>query len=130
MKFTHTIIYVQNVTDTVAFYEAALGLSRVFVHEGGDYAEMATGDTVLAFAAEELREFNGFETVDNRADALPAGAEVCFTTDDVQGAYDKAVTAGAVSVKAPTEKPWGQVVAYIRDLNGFLIAFGSPMGEA
>ncbi|WP_317048478.1 VOC family protein [Flavobacterium ginsenosidimutans] len=33
----------------------------------------------------------------------------------------KATSFGAVIVSEPVEKPWGQIVAYARDLNGFLI---------
>jgi lactoylglutathione lyase len=33
----------------------------------------------------------------------------------------KATSFGAVLIKEPTAKPWGQVVAYVRDLDGFLI---------
>lgn len=29
--------------------------------------------------------------------------------------------AGAIVVKEPTQKPWGQTVGYVRDLNGFLV---------
>jgi len=33
----------------------------------------------------------------------------------------KATSFGAVIVSEPKKKPWGQVVAYVRDLDGFLI---------
>lgn len=46
-----------------------------------------------------------------------------------QNDYISAIKHNAMSVKQPTEKPWGQVVAYVRDINGCLIAFGSPMGN-
>ena len=44
MKLGYTILYVSDVEKTVAFYEAAFGLTRRFIHEGG-YAEMDTGET-------------------------------------------------------------------------------------
>ena len=34
------------------------------------------------------------------------------------GDYKRAVDAGAKSVSAPKILPWGQIVAYVRDLNG------------
>ncbi|MEM6437045.1 MAG: hypothetical protein AAF773_24805 [Cyanobacteria bacterium P01_D01_bin.115] len=37
------------------------------------------------------------------------------------------MAAGAVAVKVPTAKPWGQVVGYVRDLNGCLIEIASPV---
>ena len=33
----------------------------------------------------------------------------------------KAREAGATLVSAPENKPWGQMVAYVRDLDGFLV---------
>ena len=35
--------------------------------------------------------------------------------------------AGAVVVKEPQKKPWGQLVGYVRDNNGFLVEICAPM---
>jgi uncharacterized glyoxalase superfamily protein PhnB len=51
-----------------------------------------------------------------------------FTTDDVEATIKSAVAAGAVIVENPKTKPWGQVVSYLRDLDGFLIEICTPMG--
>jgi lactoylglutathione lyase len=128
MKLGYVIIYVPDVLQVVEFYEKAFGLTRKFVHEGGDYAELATGDTALAFASETLRAANGVETLDNRLLAKPAGVEIALVTNDVQSAYDNAVSAGAAPLKKPEQKLWGQTVGYVRDLNGFLVEICSPVG--
>lgn len=60
--------------------------------------------------------------------ALPFGVELAFVSDDVASSYAKAVAAGAMSVKEPTAKPWGQVVAYVRATEGSLIELCSPIG--
>ena len=52
--------------------------------------------------------------------------EVCFVTDDVQGAFDRAVSEGAEAVTSPQTKPWGQQVAYVRDPDGNLVEIASP----
>ena len=127
MKLGYCIIYVPDVLQTTEFYEKAFGLARKFVHESG-YAEMATGETALAFASEALRAANGVETLNNRIETAPAGAEIAFVTADVKGAYDRAVAAGAQPYKTPEPKPWGQMVGYVRDLNGFLVEICSPVG--
>ena len=80
---------------------------------------METGATALAFANESLVCTTDF--VPNRPNERPAGAEVAFVTDDVPAAYAKAVAAGATPVQPPAAKPWGQVVSYVRDLNGVLV---------
>ncbi|NRA89340.1 MAG: hypothetical protein HRU28_18575, partial [Rhizobiales bacterium] len=42
-------------------------------------------------------------------------------------AYDHALKSGATPVSAPTEKPWGQTVSFVRDLNGCLVEIASPV---
>jgi catechol 2,3-dioxygenase-like lactoylglutathione lyase family enzyme len=128
MKFGYTIYYVPDVEATLAFYTKAFGFKRKFLHESGTYGELDTGATTLGFAAETMRELNGVETLDNRASAKPAGVEIAFVTDDVAKAYEKAVAAGAEGLKKPAAKPWGQIVAYVRDLNGCLVEICTPVG--
>ena len=128
MRLGYVILYVPDVPAALAFYEAAFGLSRRFLHESGTYGELETGTTALAFAAEGLVEGNGVAFRPNRPAEPAAAAEVGLTTEDVAGAYARAVAAGASPCLAPTEKPWGQTVAYVRDLNGFLVEICSPMG--
>lgn len=127
MKLGYTIIYVKDVPNTVAFFEAAFGLACRFMHESKLYAEMETGDTALAFAADEAAEMNGLAITPNRPSTLPAGWEVCFVTEDVQAAYDRAIAHGAKPVAPPEAKPWGQIVSYLRDLNGCIVEIASPI---
>jgi catechol 2,3-dioxygenase-like lactoylglutathione lyase family enzyme len=58
MKLGYTIIYVPNVAESLSFFESAFGLSRRFLHESGDYGELETGETTLAFASHELGNAN------------------------------------------------------------------------
>lgn len=128
MKLGYTIIYVADVPATVGFYERAFGLRRRFVHESNIYAEMETGETILAFAGEPMAEMNGLAIRPNRRTEIAAGFEIAFVTDDPHAAYAKAVAAGAAAIKPPAEKPWGQVVGYVRDPDGCLIEICSPVG--
>jgi uncharacterized glyoxalase superfamily protein PhnB len=57
----------------------------------------------------------------------PFGIEIGFTTDNVEETVSTAINAGATIVENPTTKPWGQVVAYLRDLDGFLIEICTPI---
>lgn len=130
MTLGYTILYVPDVERTVAFYEEAFDLQRAFVHEGGDYAEMETGDTTLAFAGHEVAGSN-FESAYRalRPDEPPAGFEIALVTDDVPGAFRRAVEAGGAHLAEPTEKPWGQTVAYVRELNGVIVELASAPSE-
>jgi lactoylglutathione lyase len=58
MKFGYTIVYVSSVMDTLTFYKDAFGFETRFLHESGDYGELATGETVLAFACHDLGDMN------------------------------------------------------------------------
>ena len=131
MKFSYTILYVRDVASAIAFYESAFGLKQRFIHESGQYAEMETGGTTLAFASNELARSNfpqGFQ--ENNLSNLPAGIEIGFVTEDVSAAFVNVVNAGAVAVVEPKVKPWGQTVAYVRDLNGILVEIASPIQTA
>ena len=124
MKFGYTVIYVDDVAATIAFYEQAFGQTRGMV-AGDEFGELATGETRLAFAAKKMLHGDGhFASPGGKV----LGVEIAFTTDNVQKAYDRAVEAGAKSVSKPEKKPWGQTVAYVRDNNGFLVEICTPTG--
>ncbi|ONG54403.1 glyoxalase [Pseudoroseomonas deserti] len=127
MQLGYTILYVADVPATLSFYERAFGLKQRFLHESGLYGELETGATTLAFAGEEMAALNGAEIRPNRADAPAAGFEVAFVTDDPAAAYALAIAAGATGVTPPAQKPWGQVVGHVRDLNGCLVEICSPV---
>ncbi|WP_426756469.1 VOC family protein [Myxococcus sp. Y35] len=127
MKLGYIIFYVRDVSATVAFYEKAFGLARRFVHETGTYAEMETGTTALAFVEEGAAKEHGFSIRHLRPNDEASAVEVALVTPDVAGAYARAVDAGAQATQAPKQKPWGQTVAYVRDLNGVLVELCTPM---
>lgn len=130
MKFGDTIVYVASVSQALAFYKAAFGFETRFLHESGEYGELETGATVLAFASHAMGDMNlGGKYLPADPNALPLGVELAFVTEDVAAAYAKAIAAGAIAVKPPVEKPWGQTVAYVRASDGSLIELCSPMGS-
>lgn len=125
MQFGYTIIYVLDVEKALAFYEEAFGLKRKFLHESKEYGELETGKTVLAFASEKLVQ--GLPFTPNRSGNLASGFEIALVTSDISKAYGHAVSAGAVALKEPEQKPWGQWVAYVRDLNGVVVEICTPI---
>ncbi|MBL7716300.1 MAG: VOC family protein [Bdellovibrionales bacterium] len=128
MKLGYTLFYVDDVAAALSFYEKAFGLKTAFLHESGQYGELETGETKLGFVHHETAESHGFEYERSSAQKKPAACEIGLVTKDVAGAFDRAIAAGAASVSKPKEKPWGQVVSYVRDPNGFLVEICSPMG--
>jgi uncharacterized glyoxalase superfamily protein PhnB len=125
MKLKYTILYVENVPETLAFYHAAFGAEQRMLHESGGYGELETGQTALAFASFELVASLG----KNPTAPIPGSPsfEIAFETDDVPAAFDRAVAAGASPVSPPQSMPWGQVISYVTDGNGFLVEICSPV---
>lgn len=131
MSMGYVIGYVADVGASVDFYERAFGLARRFVGPDGDYAEMETGATTLAFAAESLAASNlagagGYASLDPAAP--PPGVSITLITDDVPAGLQRALDAGARPYVDVTEMPWGQTVAYVRDPDGILVEIASPVG--
>lgn len=129
VSFSHMIFYVKDIPATLAFYKKAFDIAPKFVHESNQYAELNTGATSIAFASEALGESNitgGYEK--HNIHARPFGCEIVFTVQDVDKMYDMAIEAGALAVAGPKHKPWGQIVAYVRDPHGILIELASPLG--
>ena len=130
MKFGYTIIYVSDVASSLAFWGKAFGLSQKFIDPSGDYGELETGATTLAFAAHALGAANlptGYVAADSSGS--PLGIEIALVTDAIEIAYQTAIAAGAIAIKAPTAKPWGQVVAYVRCPDGTLVELCTPIGS-
>jgi uncharacterized glyoxalase superfamily protein PhnB len=128
MKYAYTILYVENVAETIVFYERAFGFSRKFLTPENDYGELISGETTIAFASVELGKSNfksGFEKISNSK--KPYGIELVFTTENIEKDFQTAIRSGATEFEPLTEKPWGQKVGYLRDNNGFLIEICTPM---
>jgi catechol 2,3-dioxygenase-like lactoylglutathione lyase family enzyme len=127
MKFGYTIIYVPDVAASLEFFEKAFGFKRRFMHESG-YGELNTGATTLAFATHDLGKSNlpnGY--VQASSSKQPLGIEVALVTESVPEAHARAVSVGAISLKAPMVKPWGQTVSYVRCPDGTLVELCSPV---
>ena len=127
MHFGYTIVYVPDVKKATDFYDAAFDFKVRFNADDWDYAELDSGDTTLAFAAESMGDVTGVTFTPNRPDAKAAGIELAFVTSDVEAGFAAAIKAGATEVTKPHQMPWGQTVSYVRDLNGVLVEICSPV---
>jgi lactoylglutathione lyase len=129
MQLGYIILIVPDVATTMAFYEQAFGLKHRFLDDTKKYGEMETGQTRLGFIAEEVAR--GMIPDDpghaGRKVGVASVNYLGFTTENVEDGYKQALAAGAVQVKVPEKKPWGQIVSYIRDNNGRLVEICSPL---
>lgn len=133
MELATVVVYVDDgaVPAALEFYERALGLTRRFYDPDYQFGELAGRGTVtLAVAAHVTGERlmpAGYErpSLGTRV----ANAEVAFTTDNVRGAFTRAVAAGA-KVLAPavrTALGAGGRVAYVRAPDGTLLGLCAPL---
>lgn len=86
IKFSHTIFYIKDIQRALVFYKDAFGFLPKFIHESNQYAELDTGATVIAFAAEAVGDMNlpdGY--IHNDIKERPLACEIVFTVEDVQG---------------------------------------------
>ena len=131
VKFGYTIIYVADVEQSLAFFEAAFAMNCRFITDEKDYGELATGTTTLAFAAHELGDANfagGY--VSAAESAKPLGIEIALVVEDVASAHASALKHGAVELRAPGIKPWGQTVSYVRCPSGVLLELCTPIAAS
>lgn len=130
MKYGYTIIYVEDVKLTIDFYERAFGFVKKFLTPEGDYGELISGETTIAFASIDLGKSNfkkGFEKISASNQAI--GVEMAFISEDIESDFSKAIDAGAQVFEPIAQKPWGQKVGYLRDINGLLIEICTPIQE-
>ncbi len=127
MKLGYTLFYVDDVEKTMIFYKDAFSLEIGFLHPSKDYGEMVTGDTKLGFVDHKTAKSHGFKYNPVDSDQNPPGVEIGFISENVQKSYQQAIKNGAYSLSKPTRKSWGQDVAYIKDINGFIIEICSPI---
>lgn len=125
MIFRYTILYVDDVAASLDFYERALGLEKTFLHESGDYGELSTGGTKLAFSSTALMRQLG--KAPGKPNPRAPVFELAFETSEVRAALDRAIEAGATLVQDVRQEPWGQTTSYISDPNGYLVEICSPV---
>lgn len=139
MQLAATVIYVDDIAAVLEFYRDAFGCETKFYdadvqleeRRPGDtyqFAEVVTQGGTLQFATPALGALlmPGFA---RSPTGQPEGVEIAFTCLDVQAAFDQAVGAGATSVKAPAQMPWGQTVAYVRSMEGTYVGLCSRLAS-
>lgn len=128
VRFGYTILYVSDVKKSIEFYEKAFGFERKFISPENDYGEIISGETTISFASKELAKTNlkdGF--IESTLTEKPFAIELGFITDNVEQTIEQAENSGATIIEPPKQKPWGQTVAYVRDIDGFLIELCTAM---
>lgn len=114
----YVILVVGDLDRSLEFWCRILGIP--LGHRSGTYAQLDTGRTRLAlYERTAMSETLGFEV--GAPDPGAPGFEIGFKVDDCDAAYEELVAAGAEPVTPPTDRPWRQRTAYVRDPDGHLV---------
>jgi catechol 2,3-dioxygenase-like lactoylglutathione lyase family enzyme len=126
MYFVSTRVITGDVARMVAFYEGATGLRASWANE--DFAELSTpGGATLAIGSTR--------TVALFAPGAAAPGEnrsviTEFLVEDVDAVYRGLADADADLVNEPTTMPWGNRSLLVRDPDGNLVNFFTPVTPA
>jgi len=96
MRLNYVVFYVDDAVKATGFYQNAFGLKTRFIHESNMYAEMESGETVLAFAHNEMLEMNS--TIEAHK-GMKNCFEIAFSTEDVKKHLKIAIQNGAKELK-------------------------------
>jgi lactoylglutathione lyase len=126
LQFATAVIYTDDVAAAVAFYERATGLTASHYDRGLGFALLGAEQAVAvaSHAAGALMLGAGYAPVRS---GRVRGAELAFWAEDVAGAFEAAVRAGATPLTPPRVMPWGQTVAYVEAPEGTIIGFVTRM---
>ena len=122
----YVILIVQDLDRALRFYTGVLGLR--LGHRSGDYAQLDTGATRLAFYTRNAMEKTLGMSLEAPAANAP-GFEIGFKVADVDATFNELVARGALPLVPPTNRFWGQRTAYVRDPDGHLIELAQNLSQ-
>lgn len=126
MKLDGFGLFVEDMSAMIRFYRDVLGFGITEDENAGNVYLIKDGTLFM------LYERKNFEKMTSRKYEYIKGLNGHFeialyvdTYEEVDKAYNDAVSKGAVSVLPPEDEPWGQRTCYIADPEGNLIEIGS-----
>lgn len=124
IRHSHTIVMVQDIKTSAAFYTDLLGL-RVekdfgsFVIFEGDFALHQAHELIQTVYKEERQSAR---TPQGRDNVL-----IYFETEDLEEAYARIAAAGANIIHPIERQHWGQMVFRFHDPDGHVVEIGEPL---
>jgi catechol 2,3-dioxygenase-like lactoylglutathione lyase family enzyme len=124
MQLAATRIITDDVDALVAFYEAVTGIQAARLHPM--FAELRTSAGTLAIASSASVPLLGENAAEARANRT---VMLDFLVDDVDATYAALRDVVEVFVNEPTTMPWGNRSLLVRDPDGNLVNFFTPITE-
>ena len=125
MRIAATRIITDDVDTLVSFYEQVTGITAERLHPM--FAEVRTASGTLAIASSATVPLLGEDAAEARSNR---SIMLDLLVDDVDATYATLRDSATVFVNTPTDMPWGNRSLLIRDPDGNLINFFTPIGEA
>jgi uncharacterized glyoxalase superfamily protein PhnB len=122
MQFAATRIITDDVDALTAFYERATGISAERVHPL--FAELRTSTGTLAIASSRTVPLLGQGAAEPRANRTVI---LDFLVEDVDATFHALRDVVEVFVNDPTDMPWGNRSLLVRDPDGTLVNFFTPV---
>lgn len=116
-------IITADVQRLVSFYERLTGLKAVQYTD--DFAELQTHSATLAIGSTRTLQFFGGDEVARAAQNRTAIIE--FLVQDVDAEFKRLADFHTYMVQQPTVMPWGNKSLLLRDPDGNLINFFTPI---
>lgn len=114
------MLAVANMVKALAFYEQALGFTRMYVNEQNGHivhAELALGDTIVLQLTPEGLHDARVRTPSHLG--TPPSCTFSLYVAHVDDMFAQALTLGATCVFAPHAMPWGERMGQIEDPDGY-----------
>lgn len=119
---------VKDTSSALNFYSSALGAVEVFrmpAPDGGvAHAEFMIGNTRI-YISDEAEEWHAFAM----PDGTTASCLFSIMTADCDSAYDRAIKAGAESLREPENQFWGMRSAIVKDPFGYRWSFSQMVED-
>jgi catechol 2,3-dioxygenase-like lactoylglutathione lyase family enzyme len=116
MRMNWAVIFVQDVSATVAFYRDLLGL--IPIKEGPGSTRLGTGDGTGWLSIHGL--------TDNEQPPWNDGVMLHFETDELDAVCERLDQAGVTFWQKPRMMPWGWRHAYVYDPGGHVVSLYDP----
>jgi catechol 2,3-dioxygenase-like lactoylglutathione lyase family enzyme len=119
MEVSYAIVFVRDMSRSVAFYRDRLGLPLLF--ESSHWSEFATGEATLAL---HLAEAHGPEV----GQETPGSCRPGFRVTDLDAFHQQMLAAGVPCVQEPKEV-FGSRLAQYSDPDGLVFSVGERRGS-
>jgi lactoylglutathione lyase len=112
------VVEVADLERSAKLYREGFGLELKVENHGGDDRWTSGKHASLSWREASFLHFALYQAKDG---SRTSGAQLGFQVDDIQGAHERAVAAGAVVIHPPRPEPWGSTSRYY-DFDGNILS--------